>query len=173
MGTNLNSLWFKRFGNFLTRFDPNTRSLTKYLVETVFQHERDNEITNGCNRSKKIVGLYITPISSETNLKFLNQDITDDLKQLYVKMNENCGEENDKYFEVVQICYTMKLPNANSTANEDLKHEYENSITNVPWFALPYDSIDKCVSTFIYSVVFIKSGFIYHERVVVVTDKAT
>ncbi|XP_065201453.1 nucleoredoxin-like [Planococcus citri] len=146
MGTNLNSQWFKRFGNFLTKFDQSTRTLIKYPIETGFKHEIENEITNGCTRSKKTIGLYIVPIS-EDNLKYLNQDVTDDLKQLYVKMNESCGEEHDKYFQVVQICYTLKLPNANSSANEDLKHEYENVITNVPWFALPYDNIDKCIRT--------------------------
>lgn len=144
MGTNLNASWFKRFGNFLTKFDRNTRNLIKHPVETVFNHEHEEGITNGCNRSKRIIGIYVVPITD--NFKFFNQDITDDLKQLYVKVNENCAEESDKYFEVVQVCYSVKLPSANSTADEDVKHEYENLITNVPWFALPYDDINKCVS---------------------------
>lgn len=148
MGTNSNvSSLCKRFGNFLTKFDQTTCTLIKYPIEEVLgsDHGRggsSNEITNGCDRrfEKRVLGLYVTPIA-EQNFKFLNKDVTEELKLLYSRVNEKLEEL--RCFEVVQICYPLKLVDS---PTEELKLEYEKLITQVPWFAVPVDEIEKCVS---------------------------
>ncbi|XKL64777.1 hypothetical protein PGB90_004863 [Kerria lacca] len=154
MGTNLNvsTPWYKScFGTHLQKYDSHSRTLITYPIENIFSKENrrltkncaDND-TNDKHINVKIIGLHIVPVS-DTGVKYLNEDVTNELKELYLKINKNCSEECEKCFEIVQVCFPQKIPTVNLALNNDLKNEFENRITNVPWFVLPFESIEKNV----------------------------
>ncbi len=157
MGTNLNvsGSWFKtRFGNFLQKFDSRTRALVNHPTESVFSENQNGNCPTGDGaKGQNVIGLYVVPVS-DTEVRYLNSDITEDLKELYSKINENSAERCGKHLEVVQVCFPQKIPNVNFGLNDNLKKEFENRIMDVPWFALPFDSIERNVSSFMIFMTF-------------------
>lgn len=155
MNTNSNGVgavpWFKtNFGEYLEKFDSHTRGFVKHLVDTVFQeheHEKENCTNNNAGDPRaKIVGLHFVPVTAAPGtVKYLNEDVTEELKELYAKINENCAEEFERQFEVVQVCFPQKPPFGDSVAGDDLKSEIENRCMSVPWFALPFDGVERNV----------------------------
>ena len=145
------SSWFRRrFGDFLEKFDAHEQALVKHSVKVVFSgndREKENCTNNNAGDPKpKIVGLYFVPITNlHGSIKYLNEDVTEDLKAFYAKVNDNL--EENRRLEVVQICFPQKAPfPGDALLVEGLKKESENRYMDVPWFALPVDRIEKAVS---------------------------
>lgn len=137
-----NAPWLRRrFGPHLRKYEQRSRATTAVPTAKALQRVRDDG---------GVIGVFLVPLL-EAGMRHANQDCGHQLRQLYERLLTDEGrltaENRWPSFEVVQVCFAQRPPNVNFGRNRAAKDEYESRLATVPWFALPFDDIERSVST--------------------------
>lgn len=138
--------WFgRRFGPRLLKFDGASGTPLSLPVEKALRRAHHG-----------VVGVYLVPLP-DAGMRYANEDCGQRLKRLYDRLllaaeqqpQPAADDENASCprFEVVQVCFPRRPPTINYTLDQKAKGEYDSRLASVSWYALPFDSIERSVST--------------------------